>query len=142
MYTGNLDLDRGMTAKGSFLNKEVGMIFMYKDAPGKYFKADGYEVSETIARLAGFDVEQHAKERFLLEQKEAFNAEMMEQLRLAANKAPVVLVERGSFKVVEKPHGRADVTDTDGVLINAMPLTIEEAMLLLDKIAPVETTNV
>ena len=137
-----IDLDRGLTAKGSYLHPEVGVIYMAKDEPGVYYSAKGKPVSETVARLVGFDVDLHARARMLKSQRAALDREMEEQLKLAASKAPVVLVERGGFKLVEKPFGRADVTDADGDLINVRPLTLEEATLLFDKIAPAETANV
>lgn len=135
-YAGPLDLDRGVTMKQSWLNPEVGTIGMYKDDPGKYFDANGNEVSEAIARLAGFDTEALARIRFLNQKRSEFEQEMMAEYRKAAGKAQTVLASNGSFSVVQGSNGRADVVDISGQKINPNALTEAEAMRLLSMLQP------
>lgn len=135
-YTGNIDIDRGVTGRSSYLNPELGTVYMYKDDPGIYFNTHGQGVSETVARLAGYDVEALARVRERKEKLAEFEADMERELRMATAKAPVILAKRGGFQIVGRAAGRADVQDMDGVTINAMSLTEEEARTLFNKLAP------
>lgn len=135
-YYGKLDLDRGVSMKMSRLNPEVGVVAMYKDDPGKYFDQNGGEVSEAIARLAGFDTETNARIRFLAEKKAEFEREMEAEYKKTIGRGQTVIETRGGFSVVELSNGRHNVIDLDGQAINPTPLTAQEATRLLNMLAP------
>lgn len=137
-YQGPIDLDRGVMFKKSWLAPEIGMVGMYKDDPGKYFSDNGAEVSEAIAKLAGFDVDKFARVRFLRERQAEFEREIADELRKAAGTSQVVLATHGGFSVVQLANGRADVVDVDGKRINAKPLTEAEATRLFEMLAATE----
>lgn len=135
-YHGPLDLDRGVTMRFSRLNPEVGVIAMIKDDPGKYYDQNGNEVSEGIARLAGFDTETNARIRFLAEKRAEFDREMAAEYAKASGKGLTVIETRGGFSLVELSNGRHNVVDLDGQSINPQPLTVQEATRLLNMLAP------
>ncbi|MEZ0018460.1 hypothetical protein [Sinorhizobium fredii] len=134
-YTGKLPIDEGVTIKASFLNPEIGKVAMVKSQPGVYFDEHGQEVSEAIARLAGFDVVRLARIKYLAEQQAAFHADMMNEYAKAAGLKHETLASRGGFSVVQLANGRADVVDVDGSKINATGLTEAEAFKLFNMLA-------
>jgi hypothetical protein len=118
-----VDYDRGVIIN---VHPGTGMdVFMYVDAPGKYITAHSNEVSETIAREAGYDVEKLSKERTRLERKLA--AAKLIDAELADDKdiEQVVVRERDGWKLVSFGVGRHNVVDPDGNVLNRSPLSLE-----------------
>lgn len=129
--------DLGMSWKGSRLAPEVGLIGMLKGDPGHWYDGQGNPVSEAVARLVGWDVEHWSRIRFLAEKRAAFEAELQEEMRKATCREAVIVEERGGFAVHELGSGRHNVVDIDGSAINVRPLTLHEALQLLNKLSPV-----
>lgn len=146
---GAIDIDRGVSmrqvvkfeSQHKFLpDPAYGglVVYMYKDDPGKYFDAHGRAVADAIAKIAGFDIERHAKMRRRNETMAEFARALDEELRTESGDE-VILASKGGWKVVALPMERAKIVDEDtGALVTAVPMTRDDALLLLDKLAGVK----
>src|SRR5262245_50133677 len=60
-------------------------VFMYKRKPGIYYSANGIEVSKTMAKRAGFDVDRLEKQRnkmlMMAEFETKYNAQLAGEVR-------------------------------------------------------------
>ena len=72
-------------------------VFMYRQDPGVYYSANGLQVSATMAKRAGFEVEHFAKEREKLQKMKEF-----QQSWDSANKTTSkdIVAERGEYHLV------------------------------------------
>lgn len=129
-----IDFDRGV-----IFSQHPSMavwVYMYVDSPGHYLNAFGNPVPEQLAKEAGFDVEKHAKERKrrerMQEAKDAIDAELAE----INEENAVVVKEKGGFKVVDIGLGRHNVLDPDGNRLNPVPLSLDLAEKLVDRLVP------
>ncbi len=130
MPVGNIDYDRGVIIN---THRPSGMdVFMYVDDPGHFLNAHSAQVSDDIAREAGYDVEQLAKERLKKERKA--QAMQMIDAELADDKdvTEETIVEKDGYKVVSTGLGRNHVIDPDGNRLTSFPLALEAAKKLLD----------
>lgn len=136
MAQGNIDYDRGVTMR----SHPTGVtVYMYIDEPGTFRNAFGVEVSDDLAREAGFDVEKLGKQKLRRERvakaMEAIDADLAEA---GAEKRTVA--SRAGFHLVDIGLGRFNVEDPEGNILNPTPLTEAQGRPLLDKIAPLEPT--
>jgi hypothetical protein len=104
-----------------------------KKEKGKWFNQLGREVSEQIAKEAGFDVEASRKER-LKRERLADAMQAIEQDLAVEPTGEEVIGEKGGFKAVHIGLGRHVVRDSDGNQLTPTPLTREQAELLLAKL--------
>ena len=62
-YPRCIDINLGCSIRE---HPEAGKLAMYKDTPGVYLNMFGQEVSEKVAREAGFEVDAHRRARVAL----------------------------------------------------------------------------
>lgn len=130
----NISYKRGVFIKTEALS---GIdVFMYVDTPGVYLNAYGTEVSEELAKQAGFDVEKYGKEKLKRERMAAAMTAIEQELQLADEQEHKVVAEKGGFKVKDLGLGRAIVEDPDGNKLVPTPIPVEQAKLLLKKLVP------
>lgn len=110
-------------------------VYMYKDDPGKYYDVHHRLLPEGIAKMAGFDVDTHAKARKFKEADEAFKEEMRKQLGMDSP-SEVILAQSGNWKVVELPMQRAKIVDIEtGEAVTPVPMPQSDALALLKNLA-------
>lgn len=111
-------------------------VYMYFDDPGVYLNAYGFEVSKTLAENSGYDVGKWGKERTkrlrMAEAKELIEIE----LDAAEEYKPEVVKELKGFKVLAIGLGRHHVKDPDGNQMTEIPMPLEQALGLLEKMVP------
>lgn len=134
----NIDLNAGVTMKRQAKDgKDVGpAVYMYKSRPGVYFNVFGNEVSEELAKEAGFDVEKLSRQRRQAELIEQAKKDIEAQLSDPDEK--VVVKEREGVKVVKIGEGRYTIEGPDGSNILPPGVQYDEAraMGMLDKLVP------
>lgn len=133
MPIGTIDYDRGVHIT---THQATGIdIFMYVDDPGVYLNAHGGNVSEELAREAGYDVEKLAKERTKKSRKD--QALKMIDAELADDKdvREELVAERNGYKIITTGLGRHHLIDPDGNRLTNMPLPLEAAQKLLNGMA-------
>jgi hypothetical protein len=134
-----LDLNRGVITRK---HKKAGMyVHMYRDEPGTYLTDHGKPLPTSIAEAAGFDVAKLQREKLKRERLKKFETEVTAELLLAeeqAEKDRDVIAERQGFRVIALPGGRAIVVDEENERLTISTLTREEALALLDELAPIE----
>ena len=126
----NIDLNRGVTYRrhGSGM-----LVFMYKKEPGVYLSASGVEVSEDLARAAGFPVD----ELHVLRERSDKIAEAMSKIDAEFGAAEDEMVyENGGFEAVCGGPGRFYVRDAEGLTLTDRALSRDEAVMLVDQLAP------
>lgn len=126
-----IDYDRGVSIRQ---HKQTGiMVYMYKDTPGVYYNVHGTEVAEDFAGEAGFDIASLGKQRTLRERMSAAMDEIKAELDLAGEAGEVVK-EQGGLKIVRINDDKFQVLDENGNKISPIPLPLDQATLLLDKL--------
>lgn len=128
-----IDYDRGaliMTHPGSGMD-----VFMYVDSPGKYLNAHLNSVPDNIAKEAGYNVEQLAKERVRLDRKAQAGAIIDKELANDEDLEEVTVDNRNGFSLVSIGLGRHNVKDPDGNILNAHSLPKESAQKLFEAMA-------
>lgn len=121
-----IDYNRGVTAREE---PASGVrVYMYKDAPGLYYDAHGHEVSEKLARRAGFNVPDLRRERLkrdaIKKSMDEIEASYEQEKR---EKKEKIIKEEGGYKIVERAFGRCWVIGPDNAQLSDKPLTREEA---------------
>lgn len=131
----NINYDRGVQKRK---HTASGVdVYMYFDEPGVYRNAYGHPVSEVLAKQAGFDTETLTKERIKRERMASAMAAIEAELGSDAQKATLdVVLERGGYKVVHIGLGRHNVLDPDGNKLNSIQLPEQEAIKLVEHLAP------
>ena len=130
----NIDFDRGVIIKQ---HKSGAQIYMYRAEPGHYLSSFGSEVSEELAKEAGFDIERFSKARLKGERMATAMAAIEEELSAEPGEEKVV-ADRKGFTVVDIGMGRHVVKDPDGNNLVADPMPKDVALLLLEKLTPDE----
>jgi hypothetical protein len=127
-----IDLNRGVEIRK---HRTSGMqIFMYRDTPGVYLNAFAKEVSENLAKEAGFPVQEYARKRTAKARMAKAMSAIEAELAVAEEDRPV-LAERGGYKVVGLGLGRAQITDEDGNALTDEPVAQDYALKLLTELA-------
>lgn len=128
-----IDYDRGAIIN---VHPGTGMdVFMYADNPGHYLTAHGMPVPIEIAREAGYNVDQLAKERLRIERKAQAGAIIDKELSNDANTQEECVDVLNGFRLVSIGMGRHNVKDPDGNVLNAHPLPKESAERLFKVMA-------
>lgn len=113
--------------------KTIMEVFMYRARPGVYYNAHGNEVNVELARLAGFDVERHARAR-----QHQLRTQMASELIAKEEgiedgvRRHIVVEEQAGFKLVDIGLGRYWVEDESGPLNKGTHLTREMAKMVFD----------
>lgn len=129
-----INYDRGVTF---MLHQPTGMnVFMYKNEPGVYRNIFEGIVPEEMAKEAGFDVEKFAKERNRRERMAAAMDAIDAELKEADSVEQKVVVENQGYRVIEYGAGRHNVKDPDGNVLNTVPLSLEVATRLVERLVP------
>jgi len=129
-----IDYDRGVTIK-SCDKPTCFPVYMYKDTPGVYLNVYGQPVSEDNAKEAGYDVDALRKQKEFRERSAVALEEIRAQLEMEASGNDKVVMERGGLKIVTFGH-HYHVKDQHDNVISPIPLPLDQATLLLDKLAP------
>lgn len=106
-------------------------VYMIKDEPGYYYNSFGHQVSEQMAKEAGFHVERFQKERAKKERLAQAYAEIENEIE-ASGGEEVVKEERGGYKIVDIGLGRCVLRGPDGTPVNEEPKPYEEMQVLLN----------
>lgn len=146
---GAIDIDRGVSMRQvvKFESQHKFMpdpkygglvVYMYKTEPGKYYDPHGRPVADAIAKLAGFDVERHARMRRRNDAMAEYERALNEELQTEAGDE-VIIAAKGGWKVVALPLERAKIVDEEtGALVTAVPMSRKDALVLLDNLAGVK----
>ena len=129
-----IDYDRGvifMTHQPTGAN-----VYMYTDTPGVYLNAFAKPVGDDMAREAGFPVEKYAKEKVRRERMAQAMEAIDSELSKVAEDEHQVLSDVKGFKVIDIGLGRHNVQDPDGNVLNSVPLSIEVANKLVERLVP------
>ena len=130
----NIDLDRPLRMR--VLDGTGIQVYMYIDEPGVFRNAFGQEVSETLAKQAGYEVERLGRERMKREKMKAAFAAIEREMDTASDIEEKVLVERSGYKLVDIGLGRTVITDPDGSKLTTMPVPQELGQKLFDELVP------
>lgn len=127
-----IDYDRGIHKRSV---DALGLdVYMYVDTPGVYLNAHGTEVSEDIARKAGFPVDDHLKQRKLKERLAAARKKILEEADAVQEKK--VVKERRGFKIVDIGLDRYQVISPDDDVLTKQPQSKREAEIVFDQVVP------
>ena len=134
-----IDIDRGVSIREH--KGTDSKVFMFKEKPGVYLNAHGDEVSETVAREAGFPVEQFRRER--LRAEKLADAAALVEAEMASPTAPEASVvnERGGFKMLDMGFGRYLIETTEGDRVTPKAVGLAVAASLFAKLAPAPVTS-
>lgn len=115
-------------------------VFMYRNRPGIYYSSNGLEVSPTLARKAGFDVDRLEIERQKIQKMKEFEQEYNAQMNISVRR---VVVNRGNFRLVDLGENRYIVEDIEGRNMTAGKQATTEQMGLawLEHFAGPEVVN-
>ncbi len=130
----DIDVNRGVMIQK---HPSMGLVYMYIDEPGVFLNVFGKEVPNEIATQAGYDVKTLGKQKLKRERMASAMSAIELELELASEVGKEeVLWERGGYKVVGLPLGRAYVFDDEGNQLNPTPIPRQEAKVLLDHLVP------
>ncbi len=148
---GGIDYDHGFTGVGAEKNraphgviiksladqndkkKTIMEVFMYRARPGVYYNAHGKEVHEALAKLAGFDIERHARTRQHQLRSAAASAVIAQEEGINDGvRRHIVVEEQAGFKLVDIGLGRFWVEDEHGPLNQGTHLTKDMARIVFD----------
>lgn len=130
---GQIDYDLGVhkrTVNGMGLD-----IYMYVNQPGVYLNAHGNEVTEDLARQAGFEVDKHLKQRKLRAALSEAEREIRARMDAAQDEKKVVVSRRG-YTLVDIGLDQFRVYDPDGDLLTKEALSKAQAQIVFDKLVP------
>jgi hypothetical protein len=128
----SIDLDRGVQMSS---HPSLGIdIYMYIDDPGIYYTAHGNPISSELARAAGFDVDAFEKKHKIKLALAKANQTVLDEFN--ENPGPKLVEERDGFKIMDIGMGRHNVVGPDGDVLHKTPITLEQANILLDNLAP------
>lgn len=128
-----MDADRGYAMR--VIDGSGVQVYMYLDEPGIFRNAFGQEVDESLARLAGFDVDRLLKERAKRERLKAAFEQIEAEMAEGEAKQEVAL-ERSGYTLIDLGLGRFQIKDPEGGLLTAMPVPEEVARRLFDQLVP------
>ena len=131
---GKIDVNRGAMYRRSEAVGNIG-IWMYIDTPGVYYDDHENEVSEEIARTAGYDVERFRKDRIRRERLAAASSAIEAELEIAGSAGEEeVLAEDAGYKVIGLPLDNAHLVDIDGNRLTPNPVSRPVAMKLFESL--------
>lgn len=123
-----VDLNRGVTKR---LHPSGFAVCMYKDQPGVYLDASGREVSDEIARSAGFDIDllarAKAKADKMAEARAKIEAEFAEKEKLIEDE---INADAKRYEVRHVAFGKYAIFEGDEA-VTKKSLTKDEAQALL-----------
>lgn len=129
-----IDLDRGVMTKR---HSSGVYVHMYLDQPGVFLNDFGAEVPPEMAAAADFDVERLLKERQKRDRLAEAQAEIEHELSLPVEGGKEKVIEaRGGYEILDRAMGRAIIRDNEGNDITPVPVPLQEAKVLLSKLAP------
>jgi hypothetical protein len=115
---------------------KAGKLAMYKSEPGIYLNMFGQQVSELVAREAGFDTAAHRRARTRGEKLAEATALIEQELAAPTPKTAVEVVSRGGFRIMDVGFSRYMLETSEGDPVTPRALTLPVAQSLLDKLAP------
>lgn len=130
-----INVDRGVLI---CIHPASGMnVYMYKDDPGVYLNAFGSEISEQIAKEAGYDVARWGKEH-IKKARMATAMKAIEKELVLAEDEPTqkVVEEKAGFKLISIGLGRHQVLDPDDNMLTPTAMPKEQAQLLFEALVP------
>jgi hypothetical protein len=128
-----LDADKGLSIRRHEGTDQ--QLFMYKTEPGLYLNAFGNEVSEKIAREAGFDVEKFSRQRLRSERLADAAAIVDAEMAQADNKEAVKIAEHGGFAIMDVGFNRFVLETSEGDRVTPRAVTLAVAQSLLSKLS-------
>lgn len=128
-----MDADRGYAMR--VIDGSGVQVYMYMDEPGIFRNAFGQEVDDSLARLAGFDVDRLLKERAKRERMKAAFEQIEAEMAEGEAKQEVAL-ERSGYTLIDLGLGRFQIKDPEGGLLTAQPVPEEVARKLFDQLVP------
>ena len=130
VFSPPIDYNRGVIIK---IHPEGFDVNMYKDTPGVFYDVRGNQLSSTIALEAGFDTKhlQSLKEKQagIVAARDAIEREYGEPV-------DEVVASAGGFTAVSLGNGLYAILDESGTSLVSEPLVREEAIALVNKLAP------
>ena len=108
-------------------------VNMYKNAPGVFYDVNGNALSPTIALEAGFDIKYLQS---LKEKRERITAARDAIEREYGEPVDEVIASSGGFTAVSLGSGLYAILDEDGTRLVDEPMDRDEAIALVDKLAP------
>lgn len=127
-----INLDDGYTIR---VHPGYGMeVFMRKSLPGVFLNAHGDEVSVSVAKEAGFDVDALGREKERRAKVSEAEAKINE-LYAGAGKEKIVK-ERNGYALVDIGFDRYVVKDPEGRAVNTNPVSGAVAEKLFDQLVP------
>ena len=115
-------------------------VFMHKKHPGIYLNVHGHEVSEAVARQAGFDVERYRREALKRDKMAEASAIIEAELTQQVTPEATVIEERGGYKLVDVGYSRFVITlDEEPVTPKAVTLSLAKSIMA--KLAPAEAAS-
>jgi len=127
-----LDSDKGLS-----IRRHAGtdqQLFMYKTEPGIYLNAFGIEVSEKIAREAGFDVEKFRRARLRADKLSEAAAIVDAELAQADKIEAVKIAEQGGFALIDVGYNRFIIETTEGDRVTPKAMTRHAATAIFAKL--------
>ncbi|RJG45868.1 hypothetical protein [Mesorhizobium sp. DCY119] len=105
------------------------LVYQIKDLAGEWYNQKGDPVSVDLARAAGFDVDAQLRERDRKERLAKATASVNAEFATAVR---TEIASKGGYTLSDVGMGRAELTDSDGVVLNPRPMSIQEGQRLLD----------
>ena len=129
-FTPPIDYNRGVTIR---VHPDGFDVNMYQDSPGTFYDVNGKALSTTIALEAGFDV----KTLQTLKEKKDRIAKARDDIeREYGEPVDEVVASSGGFTAVSLGNGLYAILDEDGTRLVDEPMDREEAIKLVNKLAP------
>jgi hypothetical protein len=129
-----IDVDAGYSIKEL---PDGTRIFMHKAHPGTYLNASGEEISEAIAKQAGFDTERYRRERTRSDKMAEAQAVIEQELTAhQATPEASVVAERNGYRLLDVGYSRFQVTLDDGTPVTPKAVTLPLARSIFAKLAP------
>ena len=125
-----IDYNRGAVIR---MHPDGFDVNMFKDAPGVFYDVNGKRLSETIAMEAGYDIKTLAT---LKEKRERITKARDSIEREYGEPVDEVVATAGGFTAVSLGNGLYAILDEDGNRLVEEPLDRDEAIRLVNKLAP------
>lgn len=127
-----LDLDRGVTKRK---HPNGFVVAMYKDAPGHFLDTHGRELTEDLAKQAGFDVDNLITERRKQEKMQEARAQIEREFESQSEEIERLLDARTEkYEVRHVGGGRYGIYDDEGNRLTQKPMTRDEAENFVDRL--------
>lgn len=139
-----ISYNRGVHKRSVFENDDpikgqaITDVYMYVDQPGVFYNAFEIEVSDDLARRAGYDVDVLRKHKLANERRADFEKALRAEMELGVDPGDAKVVqEREGFKLMDIGKDRFQILGPDGYLVNKSgPLPGKRAAALFNEVIP------